>query len=211
MDALVNALFRFTLTWRNLIVKFFEIFYILQAILVFFEYRAIVLGQGSYDVFYEIGKKSGELAICAFILTTIPGMARRFGISHKLIAILMTFRRYIGIACFMFVLDHLSAVWIFPSLAAGGLLLPEGGFELFGLIAAILLFLLFITSNDVSTKYLGDWWGRIHSLTYITMWIITLHVMFQSRFSWALLIGATGVAELASFVVAWQRRQARRA
>lgn len=209
MDALVAWIFRFTMKWRNIIVKLFELFYILQVVLIYFEYQAIVAGQGSYDLFYELGKQSGELAILVFIATTIPGMVRRFGISHKLAAILMTFRRYFGILCFMFVLDHLSAVWIFPSLAAGGLLLPGGGFELFGLIAATLLFLLFITSNDLSTKYLGRWWGRIHSLTYIIMWIITLHVMLQ-RSPWTVLIGVASVGEIISFVYARYRRQLRK-
>ncbi len=206
MNPVIDALFRQTVKWRNTIVKLFRIFYALQLVLLFFEYRVFVLGQGNYDLFYEIGKKCAEAAILLFIATVIPGMARRFGISHKLVSILMTFRRYSGIACFMFVVNHLSAVWLFPSIGSGGLFIPTRGFELFGVIAAILLFFLFVTSNDVSVKLLGDWWTRIHKLTYIVMWVVLLHVMFQGRGAWAFLIGITSVVEVISFVAVKNRR-----
>ncbi|HUD18963.1 MAG TPA: ferric reductase-like transmembrane domain-containing protein [Patescibacteria group bacterium] len=208
MDAFINALFRFVVAWRNTIVRLFQIFYVLQLVFLYFEYRVFVLLQGNYDLFYSLGKKCAEAAIICFILTTIPGMARRYGISHKFISILMMFRRYIGIASFMFVINHLSAVWLFSSIGMGGFFLPTRGFEVFGLIAAVLLFFLFITSNDFSVKWLGDWWNKIHALTYVTMWIITLHVMFQGRLAWSALIGAASIAELASFISAKKRRTA---
>ncbi len=209
MDALVNDLFRFVVAWRNTIVRLFQIFYVLQLVFLYFEYRVFVQLQGNYDLFYSLGKMCGEAAIILFIVTTIPGMARRFGISHKLIAILMMFRRYIGIASFMFVINHLSAVWLFSSIGMGGFFLPTRGFEVFGLTAAVLLFLLFITSNDVSVKWLGDWWNKIHALTYVIMWVILLHVMFQSRLAWSALIGIASIAEVASFIVAKKRRTAK--
>jgi len=207
MDALVNWTFRFVSKNRNLIVKIFEASYIFLVVLLFFGYRADVWGVGSFDFFYELGKKFGELSIIVFILTVIPGIARRYGISHKLIAILMIFRRYLGILTFMLVLLHSSFVWFLPSMASGGYLLPGNGFELWGFIAFVMLFLLFLTSNDFSIKILGDWWTRIHWLSYIIMWVVLLHVMMQGKFAWALLIGVTAIAEVSSFVVARRRHR----
>jgi len=206
MDALVTSTFRFATKNRNLIVKLFEISYVALVVLLYFGYRADVWGQGSFDFFYELGKKLAECAVIVFILTVIPGMARRFGISHKLIAILMIFRRYLGILTFMLVLLHSSFVWFLPSLASGGFLVPGNGFELWGFIAFVMLLLLFNTSNDLSIRLLGDWWTRIHWLSYVIMWVVLFHVGLQGRLSWAALIGATCLAEVTSFVVARLRR-----
>lgn len=207
MNSLVNQIFRFTTKYRNLIVKLFELSYIILTILLYFGYRAIVMGQGSYDLFYSIGKKMAELGIITFILTCVPGIARRVGISHKLVSVLMIYRRYLGILTFMFIVLHSSFVWFLPSLVSGGILIPGNGFELWGFIALVLLFLLFLTSNDLSTKVLGIWWGRIHALTYVIMWFILLHVMLQGKLPWAFLIGAACIAEVVSFFVARSRRR----
>jgi len=207
MDSLVNSIFRVITKNRNLIVKLFEISYLLLVVLLYFGYRAIVSGQGSFDLYYSLGKKMAEASVIVFILTVIPGMARRFGISHKLIAILMIFRRYLGILTFMLVLLHSSFVWFLPSLSSGGFLVPGSGFELWGFIAFVMLLLLFITSNDLSIRLLGDWWTRIHWLSYLIMWVVLIHVMLQGRYAWTILIGITSVAEISSFIVARARRR----
>ena len=76
-----------------------------------------------------------------------------------------------------------------------------------GFIAFVMLLLLFITSNDLSIRLLGDWWTRIHWLSYLIMWVVLIHVMLQGRYAWTILIGITSVAEISSFIVARARRR----
>lgn len=157
--------------------------------------------QNSYwPLFYDIGKKSGEMAILCFIFSSLPGIFRRFRISNKLIQILMRFRRSIGIATYLFVLIHSSFVRIVPWIARIFPVYPLEVYVMFGVVAHILLFLLFITSNDFSVNKLGVWWHRIHTLMYVIVWIIFLHVALLKISIWTVLIGATAVAEVASFM-----------
>ena len=145
-------------------------------------------------------ENSGEIAILFFIFSSIPGIVRRFGYFNKLVSILMIFRRYIGIATYLFVLIHSSFVRIVPWIARIFPLNPVEVYVMFGVAAHVLLFLLFITSNDLSINKLGIWWHRIHDLMYVIVWIIFLHVALVKISIWTILIGATAIAQAASFI-----------
>jgi methionine sulfoxide reductase heme-binding subunit len=204
--SLVDTLYRWVVKRRNPLVLVFQVFFVLQTLVLFFGSWAVYSQSIYVQFFYDVGNKSGEIAIIFFILASIPGIVRRFRKFNKLVSILMIFRRYIGIATYLFVISHASFVYISPLLARQFPLFPIPIFILFGFLAHVMLFLLFITSNDLSVKKLGVWWHNIHNLMYFIVWVIFVHVALQGFSIWATLIGVTAVMQIASF---WYARKLR--
>lgn len=157
-------------------------------------------GQPGYLALRDLSLLSGKAAIIVFVITIIPGMARRFGFVSRAFQFVMLFRRQFGLTVFFLVLFHLSIVWLIPSLQLAGSLIPLATFELMGLTAFLFLIPLFLTSNDWSVRHLGPWWKRIHSLIYVIAWFIFLHVSLQQSLLWASIIGVAAVAETLSLV-----------
>lgn len=156
--------------------------------------------------FFEIGRQVGKAGLVLFIIIAIPGIARRFGIHHNIFALLMLYRRYLGITMYLLALMHAMFVR-FVFVAVGLIALsPVPTFVVFGTLALTLLFFLFITSNDASVRRLGVWWQRIHNLFYLIMWLIFLHVGLQRFSIWTVLIGMASIVEMVSFLWAWKRK-----
>lgn len=191
---------------RNFFVRAFIACNCLLAILWFLAFQAIVMEAGNPGWFFANGKWFGQIALVLYILTTIPGIFRRFGKFYKPVSILMIFRRYIGIATFMFVFLHASIERFFWVLKGQMGLMPTEVFQLFGFGAFLILFSLFITSNDWSVKNMGKWWIWIHDLTYIVVWLIFAHVAFQRLSVWTVLIGVISIAQITSHVYARRKR-----
>ena len=120
----------------------------------------------------------------------------------------MIFRRYLGISMYLFAIIHTGFVRYVLAIDHPASLLHLATFELFGTAASIMLFSLFITSNDLSVEKLGSWWHKIHNLMYLIVWFIFLHVALQRLSIWTLLIGATSLAQVASFWYAKKSRSA---
>lgn len=192
---------------RNSIVRLFVVLDCILAFVWLAAYWAIVLEQGNARLFTANATLFGKIAIVLYILTTIPGIFRRFGKFYKPVSVLMIFRRYIGIMTFMFVLLHASIVRFFWVVKGQMKAIPDEVFILFGSLAFTLLFSLFITSNDWSVKKMGKWWHWIHNLTYITGVIIFFHVALQEVNVWSALIALDALAIAASFIFAQIRRR----
>lgn len=182
---------------RNFIVKMFVVANFGLALVWILAYRAAFLGQGDAEWFYANATTFGKTAIILYILTTIPGIFRRFGTFYKPVSILMIFRRWIGIMMFLFVLIHgtIKLTVFFPPFF----------FEYFGILAFFLLCTLFVTSNDWSVNRMGIWWHRIHNLTYSIIGFIFLHVALQRISIWSFLIGLDAIAVAASFIASRRR------
>jgi len=202
----MDKLYLWIVKRRNPLVRVFVFFNCLLAVVWFIAFQAIVMGNGNPSWFYQNAILFGQTGLILYILTTIPGIMRRFGKFHKSVSILMIFRRYIGIATFMFVFLHVSIERLFWVLKGQMGLVPTELFQLSGFLAFLILFSLFITSNDWSTKNLGIWWDRIHNLTNIVVWLIFAHVALQRLSIWTVLIGITSVAQLASHLYAKRKR-----
>lgn len=205
----MNKLFLLSVKYREHIITLFKLFYIAVIVLCLIATRSLYYGGDHAEGFYELGKKFGELAILFYVLTVIPGIARRFHINHKLISILMMYRRYIGIAMYALVFYHFWTVRGVDWTLRGQLHLPFELFEIAGIIAGIILTFLVMTSNDWSTKHLGVWWGRIHALTYAVCWIIFIHVVLQKGWlsPWSLLLIGTSLLLLISHLFVWVKRR----
>lgn len=191
---------------RQRVINAFKIFYLLLVSILFIGGWSIYSGDDNALFWYRFGAPMGKAGIVVYILTTIPGIARRFRIQHKLIALLMIFRRYVGISMYLLVTIHYFflvgiATWF------QHLLIPPSAFQAAGFVAYVLTFFLFATSNDFSTKRLGIWWDKIHKLTYVIMWFILAHVALQRVSIWSVLIGLTAVLQVASHAAAFVRKR----
>lgn len=181
----------------------FSINWIVVALIVIGGYSTAVEDSNSIS-FYRLARESGEYAAVLFILVSIPGIARRFRYSHKLIMILMMFRRQLGVLMYLFVLVHALILRIIPWVTQQIPVVVEP-FVLVGSMANMLLFALFVTSNDWSVKKFGDWWNKIQRLMYIIVWLIFIHLALNGLSIWTILIGSTSIIQLASHIYATQR------
>jgi len=46
------------------------------------------------------------------------------------------------------------------------------------MLALMITFVLFLTSNIQSKKLLKKWWGRIHKTVFVLSWAIAIHLLF---------------------------------
>lgn len=151
----------------------------------------------------ELGKNSASLSIILFWITLIPGILKRFqltGIFIPIRVILMLFRKEIGILMYLFALTHYAWSRFLPIFVIKGDLLSFSPFEFFGLAAFVLAFPLFITSNDLSIRKLGKVWKTIHSLTYVIVWLLFLHLVMREPGTKAIITLVIGCLTMASLI-----------
>ena len=195
----MNKFFSLVVKHREFIITCFKVLYAILIVVTFIGGWSLYWVDDHAALFLDIGNKAGETALLLYILTLIPGIARRLQIRSKLISLLMIFRRYIGIAMFLFVWMHFwferGVDWFLHGTLLSSSPVP---FELMGFLAGSISLAFALTSNDWSTKKLGVWWGRLHALTYTLVWIIFLHVALQKISIWTVLIGGTAVLVLIS-------------
>lgn len=196
----IDNLFKSAIKNRSRVIFTFKIYYyLLLAFTLVGGYSAYFLTD-NFLFFYNLAVWSGKIGLLFYILTVIPGIARRFTLKHKLISLLMIFRRYTGIAMFLGVLAHFIVIRGAGYLREGVINLHMPLFELLGLTAFILVAFLFLTSNDYSVFHLKKLWNKIHQLTYIIIWLIAFHVLLQRVSVWSVLISVAVILQIASYI-----------
>ena len=204
-QSLPQAVFSFSVSKRKIILRFFLILYAFLTIFILFALRIAVTG-GNYLLIYPQAILSGKISLVVFCLVMIPGIARRFGIRHKLIFPLMIYRRYLGIAMFLLAVFHTTVVRFASFMEEGWRFKNLLWFEISGLAAVFFLFFLFLTSNDFSVKHLGFWWHRLHKLIYIIMWLILFHIGLQRISQWTFLLGVMVLIQSVSLIYAFRKK-----
>jgi methionine sulfoxide reductase heme-binding subunit len=195
---MASQLFVSLITKQKQIITLFKILYIIIVGITLVGIYSIYTLNDLAIPFISYGKTLGQIAIILYILTLLPGVFRRFKLQHESIQLLMVYRRYIGILMYLFVFAHMWFLYWTDVIQTGSIHFPIPQFILMGFVAHIFLFLLFITSNDLSTKKLGIWWNRIHNLTYAAIGFIFLHVALQKISTWTYIIGTTTCVVLLS-------------
>lgn len=154
----------------------------------------------------------GFLALICYIATLLPTILRIvFPQTRKtnLLKLLLKYRRQIGVIAFIFALAH------------GFLLIKKRNFDFFDLhtywiysqgVATFLIFtLLTITSNNWSIRKLKRNWKKLHSLTYVAMFLLTWHVWDKMSAHWSFLtpIGLVGLIVIISLFILrkWREHQ----
>ena len=120
---------------------------------------------------------SGLTAFMLLCITLIIGPL--VVLNPKVFAPLLEPRRSIGIITFVFVLIHFFSVLIW-GFQWNFLLIFNFPPIVIGFFAAVLMSLLFLTSNDYSMRKLGKWWKRIHRLNYIIFILAFIHFVWMS-------------------------------
>jgi len=152
---------------------------------------------------YEVGKVAGYLAIITYWLTLIPGMLSRLRLTVSGVGMLTTFRRTLGVLMFWETLIHMMFTLGWPMIL-GITPLTATAPRLFGMGAVLVLIPLWITSNDLSMKVLGRKWKLIQRLTYLSLFLIFIHVSFF-RGWWKFPTFLILLCELISWVSLWWR------
>lgn len=196
----VDKVFSFAVRKKVFLIRIFQVFYFFLFLFFIIGGKSIIDSDKNFLWYYQLGIASGKVALVLYIVTLIPGIVMRFAIRNKVVSLLIIFRRYIGITMYLFAMIHFSFVRIiglFPNVLQN---LNFSVFELFGIAAAVLLFFLFITSNEISLRRLNHLWYKIHKLTYIGMWFIFLHVAVQRISIWTILMGIILSLQVLSFI-----------
>lgn len=207
---------------KDLQTKIFEVFVKKSPLIIrlsLFAYLLIIgmIAAGHYLYFgdptaqtlvYSLGRKCGQLAIGLLGVVVMPGILGRFGIEIRITRIITLFRRQIGISIFLLSFAHYSFVKSLPSFYAGVLpLMNLVIFELFGLLAFTIFFLMFLTSNNWSIRKLGKWWKRLHQLVYAALLLLVLHTAMQKISIWSAGIFAVAVLEIVSLVYDYLKKR----
>lgn len=133
----------------------------------------------------------GKLALITYVLTLVPGMAKRFGINFLPISVLLLYRRQIGIMMFVLALVHMIT---------SGMFLSSEPFIVVSTMAMVILFLLFVTSNNLSVKILAKYWHILQRLTYVAMILIIFHLTLIRFSTTALILIGVAIMGLISHV-----------
>ena len=189
----------FVVTYQNEIRKLIKVIYFIAFGLFF-----LALLPDNKRLANELGHNYGSMALIVYLMTITPGIIKRLkikGVFADLQVILMLFRRELGILSFFLVFFHYMLLRGILFIRAGMFFVPSELYEVLGFIAFDIMFLLFITSNNYSVQKLGKWWGRLHSLTYLVIWLAFFHVVLAS--GELVLLVVTGIyifAEVASLI-----------
>lgn len=189
---------------RQTILNLFKLIYII--VMVFMLSALILSRQNNTMLFFfnRGGKLFGDGALLSFIVTLLPGIGERFGIRNIFLSIIKIYRRQVGILMYLFALLHVVLSKIIITVSFGELS-NLSIFEIMGSLSLLILFSLFLTSNNMSLIRLRLNWYRIHRFTYMGIFFIFLHVSFISFSIWSVLMGLILILQLASFVVSYRK------
>jgi methionine sulfoxide reductase heme-binding subunit len=155
-------------------------------ILIFIAYTVFGAFNFPLPQLRDSGKKLGLLSALLFCIVLIPGITRRLGIKNEIVktisGYIMFARAQVGLSMFFAGLGHYLMMIIIPALKFGRE--PKlSTFIVFGLLALFLSLWLALTSNQFSKKLLKRNWARLHSLVYVIVWLIFLHISILGEIS----------------------------
>ena len=99
---------------------------------------------------------------------------------NKLFTFISTYRREMGIASFWFYLFHSSGLYLLNNLSLSSFS-NTSSYLFWALPAAIGMWLLGVTSNDISVKRLGRNWKRLHRIAYFVFFFALIHSSLAER------------------------------
>lgn len=149
----------------------------------------------------------GILALNAYVATLLPTTLRIVVPQTKknsLLKLLRKYRRQIGLIALALALAH------------GWLLITKRNIDLFDLhtywtylqgVAILIIFtLLALTSNNWSIRKLKKNWKKLHSLTYLGMFLLTWHIWDKMSAHWSYLT-PVGLLLLIAIIALFIRRK----
>jgi len=194
---------KFLVANQKLIRNLFFISYLVGFAIIGLGFYLFPTDLKTYILFAEIGKKVGTLSLLAFLTTLMPGIFQRFKILPLFSASIVLFRRQIGILMYVLALVHSSLVSLIPLIMSGEFGLSNlSSHEMLGFIAVLILFPVWITSNDLSQNNMGKLWKAVQRLTYVAIIFIFLHVA-SVEMTGALIMAVVAILEILSWIKVW--------
>lgn len=136
----------------------------------------------AYVLVAKQANRVGQVALYLFLSTLIPGILKRFKVLPLFSASIILFRRHLGILMYSLALFHSMYLSTIPMLMTQGFNIKSlSTHEVYGSLAVLILFPVWLTSNDYSQKKLGKFWKTTQRLTYIAIIFIFLHVATVSQ------------------------------
>lgn len=123
---------------------------------------------------YRLSAQFGEWAWQVLILILFIKPIIKI-IARKELMWILTYRRELGILCFYLALAHLAgSIWNLKLFDLTNYL-PPNHFLFTGALAGIVLFILYLTSNNFSMCFLKKYWKRIQYSSYLVLPLISAH------------------------------------
>jgi sulfoxide reductase heme-binding subunit YedZ len=194
---------KFLVVNKNIIFKLFFVAYLVVAGLIPLGFYLFTNNLNAYVAVAKISNKFGTIALFLFLGTLLPGILQRFKVFPLFAASIVLFRRQMGILMFLIASLHSMYISTIPAVVSGNVGLeffPENG--LAGMITLIILFPVWLTSNDISMRKLGTFWKTLQRLTYFALISIFLHVAWVET-SAAVLTVTVILLEFSSWIKVW--------
>ena len=133
---------------------------------------------------------SGFIALITYILSIIPkNSITVFPATKKLeiIKLLFKYRKHIGLSAFFWASIHATITIAHRNI---NLLSINTYFTYYSGITALVIFILLaVTSNKFSMRKLKKNWKTLHSLTYVAMIMLLIHIWTLMESNWTELTG----------------------
>lgn len=184
----------------------------LACILPFFYWVAgVFLNWLGVEPLVKINTQSGYVILILFIVNLLVGTFKSLNwFDIKYYQFLARSRRFLGVICGFYVVLH------FVTYLAKESFLPKGweqivtkNYLIAGTLAAIIIIVLTLTSNNIAVRLLKKKWKTLHNLVHIAFFIILAHV-FQiekaNLFLLALLIWPVIILQIIRTLKFFRRR-----
>lgn len=188
---------------KPLVIFFTNTFYLLLLGIILLTTYSAYTDQKIFNFFIVNRAWFGRLALLFLLIVITPGILGRFNIQIKATRAITLYRRRLGILVFLIAFTHYHLVSLPKLVGLEPFQFPFPLFQMFGFYALVILFLMFVTSNNLSVKRLGKWWKRFHRLVYIALLFILLHTALQRTSIWSILAGIFFVLEIISLAYAY--------
>jgi methionine sulfoxide reductase heme-binding subunit len=184
--------------FKEILKQSFAILSVAIICLTIYGYNNFKAGQ-----MYDVSNPLGYLAAILFLLSILPGIVQRLKITtlNSITNPLRYSRRTLGVSMFFAALSHYLFGVLFHVFKFNRLPEPKLYF-FFGLLAIFLSLWLALTSNTFAKQKMGKWWKRLHSVTYLIVWLIFAHVVLIDISPISFLVGVFAILEAYSLIKA---------
>jgi DMSO/TMAO reductase YedYZ heme-binding membrane subunit len=198
---------KFLVVNKKIVNFLFSFTTILVGVLIPLGYYLFDTNLELFLVISKVANKFGTIALFLFLGTLIPGILKRFKVLPLFSASIALFRRQMGILMFLVGILHSSYLSTIPAVMTSRV-----GFEFMqwtdiaGVVTLMILFPVWLTSNDLSMRKFGVFWKTLQRLTYFALISIFLHVAWVATLP-AVLTFIVLALELASWIKVWSKNK----
>lgn len=137
---------------------------------------------------YEVSKTMGTIGILLLLIILFIKPLSRVFPKLKIFLTMLRFRRQLGIVNFYILLFHGVGLMAALGVFSNNNFIPQP-FLLWGLIGLLIMFILYLTSNNFSVRLFKRNWKRLQMIVYIAALAAIIHVVLIGEIVFAILFG----------------------